>query len=289
MHPATRGQPLAIIALRLTFGGAPGPYEWGATSETICDLAMHILQHEDWDPSTLHAPNQELLPVAKLMPDDVPFGEGKQLITDVPIDPKGMVEVYIDDTCGLTIDIAETNNTLRLERAILLAIYVASRPKDSNEPIPREEMAALNKLIAEAGLEEQKIILGWVFNFRKLLLSLPKNKYLAWSESITEMMEAGSSKYSELDTLVGRLTHLSMVIPGVNHFLSRIRDLRTRSKNRRSIKINDLCMADLDLMLFFLGKAKLGIDMNLLAYMKPTHVYRSDSCPAGLGGYSCEG
>ena len=265
MHPATRGQPLAIIALRLTFGGAPGPYEWGATSETICDLAMHILQHEDWDPSTLHAPNQELLPVAKLMPDDVPFGEGRQLITDVPIDPKGMVEVYIDDTCGLTIDIAETNNTLRLERAILLAIYVASRPKDSNEPIPREEMAALNKLIAEAGLEEQKIILGWVFNFRKLLLSLPKNKYLAWSESITEMMEAGSSKYSELDTLVGRLTHLSMVIPGVNHFLSRIRDLRTRSKNRRSIKINDLCMADLDLMLFFLGKAKLGIDLNLLA------------------------
>ena len=38
---------LAIVALRLTFGGSPGPFEWGATSEIICNLAMHILQHED--------------------------------------------------------------------------------------------------------------------------------------------------------------------------------------------------------------------------------------------------
>jgi len=26
--------------------------------------------------------------------------------------------------------------------------------------------------------------------------------------------------------------------------------------------------------------------MNLLVFRKPTHVYRSDSCPHGLGGYS---
>ena len=29
--------------------------------------------------------------------------------------------------------------------------------------------------------------------------------------------------------------------------------------------------------------------MNLIAYRKPTHVFRSDSCPQGLGGYSHEG
>jgi hypothetical protein len=29
--------------------------------------------------------------------------------------------------------------------------------------------------------------------------------------------------------------------------------------------------------------------MNQIAHRKPTHVYRSDSCPAGLGGYSHEG
>ena len=29
--------------------------------------------------------------------------------------------------------------------------------------------------------------------------------------------------------------------------------------------------------------------MNIIAYRKPTHIYRSDSCPWGLGGYSHEG
>ena len=101
---------------------------------------------------------------------------------DVRVNPKDIVEVYIDDTCDLIVEDEGSNNIQRLERAIILAIYVASRPKDINEPIPREEMTALNKLIAEAGLEEKKTILGWLFNLRKLLISLPENKNVAWSE-----------------------------------------------------------------------------------------------------------
>ena len=42
-------------------------------------------------------------------------------------------------------------------------------------------------------------------------------------------------------------------------------------------------------MLFFLEEAHIGVDMNLLVYRKPTEVYRSDSCPADLGGYSSDG
>ena len=42
-------------------------------------------------------------------------------------------------------------------------------------------------------------------------------------------------------------------------------------------------------MLEFLTHAHKGVSMNILAYRKPTHVYRSDSCPAGLGGYSHQG
>ena len=47
-------------------------------------------------------------------------------------------------------------------------------------------------------------------------------------------------------------------------------------------------MDDLTLMLFFLRRAKQGINMNQITFQRPTHVYRSDSCPAGLGGYSHE-
>jgi hypothetical protein len=42
-------------------------------------------------------------------------------------------------------------------------------------------------------------------------------------------------------------------------------------------------------MLEFLNMARKGVDMNLIAYLAPTHVYYSDSCPAGLGGYSRDG
>jgi hypothetical protein len=38
-----------------------------------------------------------------------------------------------------------------------------------------------------------------------------------------------------------------------------------------------------------LDKSKRGINMNLLAFRLPDQVYYSDSCPAGLGGYSDQG
>ena len=42
-------------------------------------------------------------------------------------------------------------------------------------------------------------------------------------------------------------------------------------------------------MIRFLEIAKRGIDMNLIAFRRPTHVYRLDSCPFSLGGYLDEG
>jgi hypothetical protein len=39
----------------------------------------------------------------------------------------------------------------------------------------------------------------------------------------------------------------------------------------------------------FLEHGSKGISMNQITYRKPTHVYRSDACPAGMGGYSHKG
>ena len=75
-------------------------------------------------------------------------------------------------------------------------------------------------------------------------------------------------------------------MPFVHHFLSRLRDLHRRSRNRRQIAIPDICLEDLELMRFFLNRARAGVSLNQIAFREPNHVYRSDSCPAGLGGYS---
>ena len=93
----------------------------------------------------------------------------------------------------------------------------------------------------------------------------------------------------ELESTIGRLGHLVLVVPGVHNFLSRLRNLQQMATHRHSIKINETCRNNLILMLNFLKIAKRGINMNLIAFRRLTHIYRSDSCPFGLGGYSDEG
>ena len=108
---------------------------------------------------------QHEIPQRQYIPDDVPFASGRELILDVPVNSHGYKDVYIDNTTELTVDIPESGNAERLKAAIPLAIKVAARPTDANEPIPREPMVAKDKLKAEGGLPETKVILGWHFNF----------------------------------------------------------------------------------------------------------------------------
>ena len=111
---------LAIFALRLTFGGAPGPYEWGVLSESICDLSIAIMKDDGWDPTSLCVPNGHPVPPPILLDDSIPFAEEKDLIIDVPVDATGTADVYIDDTIALTMDVKDSNNVQQLEQATLL-------------------------------------------------------------------------------------------------------------------------------------------------------------------------
>ena len=145
-------------------------------------------------------------------------------------------------------------------------------------------MDARDKLMAEAGPSKTKMILGWMFDFQRLRISLPENTFIAWTTTINKLLANGSSTTKELESTIGRLGQLTLAVPGVHHFLSRLRELQRLAIHRRSIRLSDDCCKDLLLMLRFLEIARQGIDMNLLAFCRPTHVYPSDSCPFGLGG-----
>lgn len=58
----------------------------------------------------------------------------------------------------MSVDILGTENFKHLESAPLLEIHKAAYSKHEEEPIPCEEMQALIKLAAEAGLVETKTI-----------------------------------------------------------------------------------------------------------------------------------
>ena len=187
-------------------------------TESICDSANKLLKCKERDPLFLHALVQADIPTQEYLDDNVPFAIGRELIVNVPVNPHGYADVYIDDTTGLTINLPGIRNTDRLEAAIPLAIEVAAWPNGVNEPIPREPMVAQEKLKAEGGLAETKIILGWRFNFCTLTVTLSKQKHNAWSSVIQTMIATGRMTKKALESTLGQLGHVGFVIPWVFHF-----------------------------------------------------------------------
>jgi hypothetical protein len=216
---------LAIITLQLTFGSAPCPFKWGIMSELIFDLENDLLKCKELDPLTLHASVQADIPTQEYLDNNIPFAMERELIVNVPVNPRGYADIYIDNTTGLTINLPGTRNTNRLEAAIPLAIKVAAWPNSINKPIPWEPMVAQEELKAEGGLAEMNIILRWHFNFRTLTITLPKQKHITWSSKIQTMIATGRTTKKALKSTIGQLGHIGFVIPWVFHFLSHLRTL----------------------------------------------------------------
>ncbi len=106
---------LGIIMLRLTFGGAQCLFKWNILLESIRDLAKKILFDENWDPLTNYAPSQHLVPGMELLDASIPFAEGADLIVDIPVDPRGTGDVYINNLIQTTVVIDGTDNAIRCE------------------------------------------------------------------------------------------------------------------------------------------------------------------------------
>ena len=112
----------------------PCPSEWGLIAESICYLANAILLNDKWNPVSLQLPAQHLVPNKIILDDNIPFGIGRDLVVDIPVDPRGTVDLYFDDFCGLIVDIDD--DALRLERAPLLALGSIAHEVATIEPLP---------------------------------------------------------------------------------------------------------------------------------------------------------
>ncbi len=199
---------LFFMNLRLTFGGKPCPYKWCVISNVICNLTTAILHNNAWDPSCLHEQNQHLVPLPIVLDKSIPLGIGRELIVDIPANPRGMNDIYIDNLISLTVEIEGTNSLVRCNRAPLLAIATCAQPLHQHKPIPWDVIEARNKLASEAPLKERKTILFWLIDFRQLLIILPENKYKAWTTAIKTMLSEGTTTAKELEMNIGRLVHL---------------------------------------------------------------------------------
>jgi hypothetical protein len=83
-------------------------------------------------------------------------------------------------------------------------------------------MDARAKLVVETGLSEQKVILGWFLDLRRITIALLQNKFIAYSNAIHEMFHRGWTTHGELESNIGQWIHIGQIIPFVHHFLSRL-------------------------------------------------------------------
>ena len=130
-----------------------------------------------------------------------------------------------------------------------------------------------------------KTVLGWVFDTRRLRISLPYDKFTAWSSTIQSILDKGTSNQKELETMIGRQTHAANIMPMARHFICRIRYAQSKmlySEHEYTLKKNVLL--DLKLALEILEKASKGISMNLLTFRLPIVAHFVDAAEHGLGG-----
>jgi hypothetical protein len=79
-------------------------------SEIMCDLTTVILHNNKWDPTMLFGRNQHLVPPARSLDDDIPFGEGQELIVDIEVNARGTNDIYVDDLVLLIVKIKGSDN-----------------------------------------------------------------------------------------------------------------------------------------------------------------------------------
>jgi hypothetical protein len=161
-----------------------------------------------------------------------------------------------------------------------------SQPLDNTDDIPRVDIISSKKLQAEGTFEEVKIVLGWVVNTRSLVISLPSDKYKRWSEDINKMISSGKSSNELLESTIGRLNHVAVIIPMLRHFLGRLRHAFFRSSQHKWTRFRMCEDADLHICLKMLDDATLGIPINNIVFRKPNIFYRSDASEFGIGGYN---
>jgi len=283
---------VAYMALRLAFGGSPNPACWCAISETITDMA-NDLSCSSWDPRELSSPT---VLGEHLVPREYEW-EGEKLSEaiapafEVPISLDSRKDCFVDDIVCVFLGTEE--NLRREGHAVPLAAYSVSRPHqgDEKEPIQRRPILSPEKLEAEGRPSEVMIVLGWEVNTRRLSVSLPESKYVAWESDLAEAIKNRGISSGELESLIGRLNHASFLVPLSRHFLGEVRKRikRGRWASKRKIRLSKEELADLVLWQGFLRKARNGISMNLLTIRMPTAIGWSDSCPFGLGGFTLDG
>jgi hypothetical protein len=237
---------LLLMALRMTFGGAPCPALWGCISETMTDVCNVLIHNHHWKHEEFFDTiSDSLLPPLSL-PESVKFEQALPMAVKLPINDLGKVDIYIDDTISITPDIDK--NPSRVSKALL-------RPLDTLDMIPRKDIISQKKYAAEGCMEETKMVLGWLLNSRSLTISLPSDKHSKWVADINLLINSDRVKHKHLESTIGHLNHVAGIHSPMRHFIGRLYQAQFRASTSGWTRLTYNEKMDLHLMISFLNQA----------------------------------
>ena len=148
------------------------------------------------------------------------------------------------------------NSLDRITKAPITVIHAVADNSHVSDSIPRDDIVAIDKMIAEGAAEERKICLGWMMDSRRLRVSLPDHKMIGWISQINSIMEQKIVSEKDLVSILGRLENVAQVLTALGHFLSNIRHMEIAATRKgHNVRMNRRAREDLTLAKSFLKKA----------------------------------
>ena len=277
-----------LLSLRLPFGGSPCPSEFSLVSDVMTDAINDLMIDKSWNPKVVKSPYIEKIPAAKALPHNIKFEPA--LPTSVPNRESDncTADVFIDDV--ITVGVHQNDNIHRLIAGPCTIMHALAHQASTTTFLPRQDLIAEDKNDAEGAPEEIKVVLGWTIDTRRLIIKLPPHKFQAWSTQLTSFITRQHTNAKDIQSLLGRLENIAIIIPMMGHFLNNIRTTEIKaSMTGKNQRINNRTKEDLILSQLFLAKAAAGINMNLMTFRSPTRIYINDASEHGLGGFSTAG
>jgi hypothetical protein len=214
----------------------------------VTDLSNEIPLCHDWDPTSLHSPDQLVAPeLEEYSKPDRLFGQARELAVYIPTRMDALMNSFIDNLIRVFLDTL-TSRACQ-PHAVPLAVSLANRPHGGDgEPIVRRAILLAEKLEAEGTPAEEHIVLGWELDTHILMIRLLFDKFVAWVEDLTTHIQAVNLTFQQLETLVGRLNHAAFVFRLSRHFLGRLyRRLQKRRRKNQGIILSTAEVDDMQL------------------------------------------
>lgn len=256
----------AYLDLRMPFGSNQGPGKFGVVSETVTDVANHLMENEFFNPDKLKSSFSDSIQKTKTLPEDVEFGFAIPLLHETE-ERRSYWDVFVDDMINVLLKDVELEAKAR--EAAAIALELLFRPLARNEHIT---ILIIAKLRAEGGLEELKIVLGWLFNTRLFRIYIPDEKGRRWLYDLSSIIEKGNSNdwvtKQELESLIGKLNEAAHICNEGRFFLAPIRNCSSRAEKHARAKLHKGEILDLELWAVLLKK--LMVDGRLLNHVNPT-------------------